>query len=154
VNNVFWKRHPKKFFDPEEQRRIVEEIRKAEDRTSGEIRVHLDCCAKEDVLEKAKQVFVKLGMAKTQQRNGVLIYLATDHKKFAILGDEGIHRVVPENYWETVKDIMQEKFRQGEISEGVCLGVREIGEKLKAYFPFEKGDVNELPDQISEGPET
>jgi uncharacterized membrane protein len=151
---MFWKRHPKKFFSPEEQRRILEEIRRAEDRTSGEIRVHLDCCADADVFEKAKRVFVKLGMAKTKQRNGVLIYLATDHKKFAILGDEGLHRVVPENYWETVKETMQEKFRQGKFGEGVCLGVREIGEKLKVYFPFEKGDVNELPDQISEGPET
>jgi len=132
----------------------VEEIRRAEDRTSGEIRVHLDCCAKEDVLEKAKRIFIKLGMTKTRQRNGVLIYLATDHKKFAILGDEGIHRVVPENYWETVKEIMQKKFREGKFSEGVCLGVREIGERLKVHFPFEKGDANELPDRISEGSES
>jgi len=120
----------------------VEEIRRAEDRTSGEIRVHLDCCAKEDVLEKAKRIFIKLGMTKTRQRNGVLIYLATDHKKFAILGDEGIHRVVPENYWETVKEIMQKKFREGKFSEGVCLGVREIVERLKVHIPFEKGDAN------------
>jgi uncharacterized membrane protein len=151
---MFWKRHPKKFFSSEEQERIVEEIRRAEDRTSGEIRVHLDCCAKVDVLEKAKQVFIKLGMTKTRQRNGVLIYLATDHRKFASLGDEGIHRVVPEDYWETVKDKMQDHFRRGKISEGICLGVREIGDKLKIHFPFEKGDVNELPDQISEGSES
>ncbi|MCX5913193.1 MAG: TPM domain-containing protein, partial [Deltaproteobacteria bacterium] len=136
---MFWKRHPKKYFSSEEQQRIGDEIRRAEDRTSGEIRVHLDCCAKADALEKAKQIFVRLGMTKTRQRNGVLIYLATDHKKFAILGDEGIHRVVPEDYWETVKDKMQEHFRQGKISEGICLGVREVGEKLKVNFPFEKG---------------
>ena len=128
----------------------MDEIRRAEERTSGEIRVHLDCCAQKSALEKAKQVFAKLGMAKTRHRNGVLIYLATDHKKFAILGDEGIHRVVPDDYWETVKNTMQERFREGKMCEGICLGVREIGEKLKAYFPFEKGDINELPDQISE----
>ena len=147
---MFWKRHPKKFFSPEEQERIVEEIRQAEEKTSGEIRVHLDCCAKEETLEKAKKVFLQLGMNKTKQRNGVLLYLATEHRKFAILGDEGIHRVVPENYWEDVKEKMQKKFREGEICEGVCLGVREIGEKLKAYFPVEKDDRNELPDTISE----
>jgi len=153
VSKMFWIKHPKNFFTPAEQQRIVEEIRRAEDRTSGEIRVHLECCARAEVLERAKQAFVKLGMRKTRQRNGVLIYIATDHKKFAILGDAGIHRVVPEEYWETVKDKMQKYFRQGKISEGVCLGVREIGEKLKVHFPFEKDDVNELPDQISEGPQ-
>ncbi|MBP1712544.1 MAG: hypothetical protein H6Q42_747 [Deltaproteobacteria bacterium] len=149
---MFWKKHPKKFFTSEEQRRIVDEIQRAEDRTSGEIRVYLDCCTPADVVGKARQIFVKLGMTKTRHRNGVLIYLATDHKKFAILGDEGIHQVVPGDYWKTVKDKMQKHFRQGRFSEGICLGVREIGEKLKVHFPFEKGDVNELPDQISEGP--
>lgn len=147
---MFWKKHPKKFFNQAEQERIVEEIRKAEERTSGEIRVHLDCCAKGDALAKAKEIFVKLGMTKTRHRNGVLIYLATEHRKFAIIGDEGIHRVVPENYWEGIKADMQKDFREGKIVQGICLGVREIGEKLKLHFPVEKGDVNELPNEVSE----
>ena len=147
---MFFKKHPKKFFSPEEQERIIGEIRKAEDRTSGEIRVHLDCCSREIPLEKAKQVFHRLGMTRTKHRNGVLIYLATEDRKFAILGDEGIHRVVPENYWEDVKEKMQKQIRDGRICEGICLGIREIGEKLKTYFPVEKDDRNELPDTISE----
>lgn len=128
----------------------MEEIRKAEDRTSGEIRVHLDCHSREIPLEKAKRVFYQLGMTRTKARNGVLIYLAAEDRKFAILGDEGIHRVVPENYWEDVKEKMQKPIRDGRICEGICLGIREIGEKLKAYFPVEKDDRNELPDHISE----
>jgi uncharacterized membrane protein len=147
---MFLKKHPKKFFSKEEQQRIVEEVRKAEHRTSGEIRVHLDCCSREIPLEKAKRVFHRLGMTITKARNGVLIYVATEDRKFAILGDVGIHRVVPENYWEDVKERMQEKFREGKICEGICLGIREIGEKLKAHFPVEKDDRNELPDTISE----
>ena len=128
----------------------MEEIRKAEDRTSGEIRVHLDCCSQEIPVEKAKRVFHRLGMTRTKAHNGVLIYLATEDRKFAILGDEGIHRAVPENYWEDVKETMQKQFREGRICEGICLGIREIGEKLKTYFPVEKDDRNELPDSISE----
>jgi uncharacterized membrane protein len=148
---MFSGKHPKKFFTPEEQERIFEEIRQAEERTSGEIRVHLDRCSKEDTLEKAKRIFHRLGMTRTKHRNGILIYLATEHRKFAILGDEGIHRVVPENYWEEVKDKMQKLFREGKFLEGICLGVREVGEKLKVHFPVEKAEPNELPDTISEG---
>ena len=128
----------------------MEEIRKAEDRTSGEIRVHLDCCSREIPVEKAKTVFHRRGMTQTKARNGVLIYLATEDRKFAILGDEGIHRVVPENYWEDVKEKMQKQFREDRVCEGICLGIRGIGEKLKTYFPVEKNDRNELPDSISE----
>ncbi len=150
IEFMFWKKHPKKFFSPEEQERILEEIRKAEDRTSGEIRVHLDCCSREIPLEKAKQVFHRLGMNRTKHRNGVLIYLATEDRKFAILGDEGIHRIVPEDYWEDVKEKMQKQFREGGICEGICLGIQQIGEKLRTHFPVEKDDRNELPDTISE----
>ena len=150
VNRMFWKRNPKKFFTTEEQERIIEEIRLAEKQTSGEIRIHLDCCSGKDVLKKAQTVFTRLGMNRTQQRNGVLIYLATDHRKFAILGDQGIHRLVPENYWEDIKEEMQRYFREGKFCEGICRGIRQVGEKLQAYFPIGKDDRDELPNTISE----
>jgi uncharacterized membrane protein len=148
---MFFKRHPKKFFTHDEQKRIVEEIHKAEERTSGEIRVHLDRHSGEDVLKKAQRIFYRLGMARTKDRNGVLIYLATDHRKFAILGDEGIHRVVPENYWAEVKEEMQKHFREEKFFAGICRAIQQIGEKLRAHFPDEKAGANELPDEISEG---
>jgi uncharacterized membrane protein len=142
--------HPKKFFTPEEQKQITEEIRKAEDRTSGEIRVHLDRHSGEDALLKAQRIFIGLGMNQTKQRNGVLIYLATDQRKFAILGDEGIHRAVPENFWDEVKEEMQKLLREGRFFEGLRLGIRRVGEKLQILFPVEKTDVNELPNEMSE----
>ena len=150
VNEVFWKKHPKEFFTEEEQKAIVEEIRKAEERTSGEIRVHLDRHSGGDVLKKAQKIFYQLGMAHTKRRNGVLIYLATDHRKFAVVGDEGIHRVVPENYWDNMKEEMQKEFRAGRFFEGLCLGIRQVGEKLQAQFPADKTAANDLADEISE----
>ncbi len=147
---MFFKKHPKAFFTPGEQERIVEEIRRAEECTSGEIRIHLDRHSKGDPLEKAKKVFARLGMARTKSRNGVLIYIATDHRKFALVGDEGIHRAVPENFWEEVRKKMQEHFRRGEFCEGMCVGIRIIGDQLKTYFPVQKCDTDELPNEISE----
>jgi uncharacterized membrane protein len=148
---MFLKKHPKKFFTEDEQKKIVEEIRQAEERTSGEIRVHLDRHSGGDVLQKAQKIFHQLGMARTKHRNGVLIYLATDHRKFAIVGDQGIHRVVPENYWEEVKEEMQKHFREENFFAGLCRAIQLIGEKLQAHFPAEKAGANELPDEISEG---
>jgi len=142
---------PSKFFTDQEREQILEAIRKAEEQTSGEIRVHVEKKCKGDVLKRALQVFQKLGMTKTALRNGTLIYLATGDRKFAVLGDEGINKVVPDNFWQDVVNGMSEYFKKDAFAEGLCWGIERIGEKLKTFFPHQKDDVNELPDEISEG---
>jgi uncharacterized membrane protein len=88
-------------------------------------------------------------MDRTELRNGVLLFLAPEKKEFAILGDEGIDKKVPEHFWEEVRDLMQKHFREGDFAEGVCRGVALAGQKLKEFFPYQKDDKNELPDDIS-----
>ena len=129
--------NPKKFFSADEQKRILEAIEKAEDHTSGEIRLHLEGrCPTEEPLDHAKELFFQLEMDKTAQRNGVLIYLATASHRFAILGDEGIHRVVPENFWEDVKELMVSHFREDDFGQGMVEGIARIGEKAPRIFPL------------------
>ena len=143
--------NPAKFFTEEQKKRIVEAIKEAENETSGEIRLHIESKCKGDPLERAKKVFKKLKMHKTALRNGVIIYLAIDHRKFAIWGDKGINEKVPENFWQDVKEVMAEHFKKNEHTEGLVKGIAMIGEKLKTYFPHQKDDINELSDDISIG---
>ena len=93
----------KAFFSESEKTKIVQAIQTAELSTSGEIRVHIDRTCDEDVLDRAAWWFKQLKMEKTKLRNGVLIYLATESKKFAIIGDAGINTIVPKDFWETTK---------------------------------------------------
>ncbi len=141
----------KKFFSEEESARLIHAIREAEKSSSGEIRIHVEETCDYDPVERAWQVFRKLAMHKTALRNGVLFYLATHDQTFAILGDEGIHQQVPEGFWDEVRDVMQPSFRKGKFVEGLEDGIRLAGEKLKAFFPYQDDDVNELPDDISIG---
>jgi len=134
-----------------EQQRIVEAIQQAEHQTSGEIRVHVESRCPGDPLERAKAIFVKLNMHQTAQRNGVIVYLAVKDRKLAIWGDKGINEKVPENFWQDVTQKMIEYFKKGEFTEGLVQGIGMIGEKLKAYFPYQKDDVNELTDDVSFG---
>ena len=138
-----------KFFSPEEEQKIVAAIQSAELDTSGEIRVHLEANCKGDIMAETRKVFHRLGMDKTEARNGVLILLAPERQEFAILGHEGIIKVVPENSWHEERNLVQEHFRRGAFAEGICQAIKQVGEKLKAYFPFQQGDTNELPDDIS-----
>lgn len=141
----------KAFFTNEEKQKIVDAIRLAEKNTSGEIRVHIDKTCAEDVLDRAAWWFKQLKMEKTKQRNGVLIYIATESKKFAIIGDAGINAVVHKDFWESTKNAMLDYFKQNRFVDGVVYGVLEVGVRLKDAFPYQADDVNELNDDISFG---
>lgn len=140
-----------RFFSKEEEAVIVEAIRKAELATSGEVRVHVEVGAEAPAVSVAKRVFHHLGMHETADRNGVLILLAVDRREFAIIGDEGIDKVIPAGFWDSARDIMQRHFKEGEFTQGIELAIGEVGTQLKSYFPYQEGDVNELPDEISYG---
>ena len=141
--------YPMFFFSRKEKKQILATVQKAEKNTSGEIRVHLEYNTRGPVYGHAQKVFQRIGMTKTAQRNGVLIFLATGNKKFAVLGDVGINEKVPEGFWNDVVQIMQEHFKRNKFAEGVSEAVLRIGEKLKTYFPHQANDKNELPDSIS-----
>ena len=135
-------------FTKKEQELIANAIAAAEKATSGEIRIAVDKLCHGSAFERATQYFAELGMDKTAQHNGVLIYLAHEDHKFAIIGDRGIDTVVPNDFWETTQVAMKAHFLSGNIAEGIIAGVSLAGEKLALFFPYQNGDVNELPNDI------
>jgi len=143
----------KNFFTGDQQDAIKQAIMNAELDTSGEIRVHIENTCKGDVMNRAAYIFEKIDMHKTLLRNGVLIYLAIENRKFAIIGDKGINAVVPGNFWDTIKMGMLNRFRENQFTEGLCESISQIGILLKTKFPRLTDDINELPDEISFGKE-
>jgi uncharacterized membrane protein len=134
-----------------DKNKIVEAVQDAEKETSGEIRVHVERFAGRDVLDRAMDVFEKLKVYRTRQRNGVLIYLAMTDRRFAILGDAGIDFLVPNGFWDEIRDAMETEFQQERFVEGICLGVAMAGKALAEYFPYYRDDKNELSDEVSIG---
>lgn len=139
-----------KLFSNADRATITEAIRDAEKKTSGEIQVHIENHCKGELLDRAAVVFEKLKMHKTKYRNAVLFYLAVEDHQFAILGDAGINKVVPENFWENIKEEMLIHFKTRAFTEGLRKGIEMSGQQLQQHFPFDqKGDINELPNEIS-----
>jgi len=138
-----------RFFTVAEEETIIHAIQGAEAKTSGEIRVHIDSHLQGDILTEGKGIFTRLKMHETELRNGILILIAPKDKKFAIIGDEGIHKEVGDDFWQSEKDLLQAYFRQGKFKEGICEAIDRIGDKLKIYFPVQPDDKNELPDEIT-----
>lgn len=136
---------------PDEEQSLIEAIRIAEKNTSGEIRIHIEKKTDLDPYDRAITVFNYLKMHQTAQRNGVLLYVAVQSKKFAIIGDEGIHKKVTSTFWNAEKDLVLSHFKAGDFSKGLQLAVLDIGEKLKHFFPYQSDDINELNDEISKG---
>lgn len=139
------------FISKQEEQAIIEAIQKAENKTSGEIRVHIEEHSDLDVLDRAKEVFVILEMHKTNARNGVLFYIGVRDKSFAIFGDNGINNVVPDDFWVCTKDVVIEHFKQKKFKDGLVAGILKAGEQLKKFFPIQENDKNELSNEISRG---
>lgn len=144
-------RRPHRFFSERERHGIAAAIRKAESQTSGEIRVHVEGRCPGEPAVRAREVFAALGMHRTARRNGVLLYLAVRDRKFAVIGDEGIHRVVPEHFWGEVAAELERSFRAGQFPPGISRAIERIGAELARHFPGTAEDRNELPDIPSEG---
>lgn len=132
-----------------EHSRIIKAIEEAELNTSGEVRVHMEYKCKEDILDHAAFIFEKLDMYKTEQRNGILFYIALQDHKFAVIGDVGINEKVDDDFWNKVKDEMIPFFKDGLIADGLIVGIKNAGIELKSYFPYQKDDKNELDNEIS-----
>ena len=141
----------KTFFSQLDREDIREAVKNAELETSGEIRVHIEDNCSGEVMDRAATVFKKLEMHKTEKRNGVLFYLALQNRKFAVIGDKGINVVVEDNFWDDVKDLLLNHFREGLFTEGLVKGIERVGIKLKNHFPYHSDDLNELSDDVSFG---
>ena len=138
----------KEFLATLDQPRIVAAIGDAEKQTSGEIRVHVQPKAGDDIRKYAEKTFERLGMVKTTLRNGVLLFIASEDQRFVILGDRGIDEKVPAGFWDEIAAKLTIRFKAGQFTEGIVEAIRSAGEHLGRYFPRSAGDVNELLDEI------
>jgi uncharacterized membrane protein len=139
------------FLTREEEQAVVEAIRLAEKETSGEIRVHIEKATSIDTFARAMEVFHLLKMDETELKNGVLIYVAVDNHAFVICGDKGINDLVADDFWDSTKEIMSARFKQGKFGQGLIDGIQKAGAQLQQYFPCDDHDTDELSNEISKG---
>lgn len=137
------------FLTDEQEQRIIRAIADAENKTSAEVRVHIEQRCSKDPLVRAARIFHELGMDETQRQNGVLIYIATEDHKAAVYAGKGIHKQVEDGFWSDVLKTILDHFKREEYETGITEAVKRVGGKLKELFPYKKGDQNELSDEIS-----
>ena len=137
-----------------EHPKITAAITDAERLSSGQIRVFVTHHAVDDVLGSARERFATLGMEKTAARNAVLVFLAPESRKFAVVGDQGIHeRCGGDDYWQkVVGETMRPRLRESRYTEAIVAAIGEVGKVLAQHFPPDPGGAhtNELPDEIEE----
>jgi uncharacterized membrane protein len=138
------------YFTKAEMDAVVAAIRQAEQRTSGEIRLFVETrCRFVEPIDRAAEVFFGLKMEATEQRNGVLVYLAMADRQFAIFADEGIFNAVGRSYWEREAQLIRQQFVQTHYADGLLQVIADVAETLRQHFPYDSLiDKNELPDDI------
>jgi uncharacterized membrane protein len=146
---MFFRKKP--LIDPTAQAAIVACISEAEKHTTGEIRVFVEPKTKHtDAIHRAQELFLKLGMTKTERRNAVLVYLAIKDRKFAILGDKEIYeKAGGAEFWHAAADILKQHLKEEKVAEGLSACIRALGTALATHFPYDPAVTkNELPDEI------
>ncbi|MFM7374190.1 MAG: TPM domain-containing protein [Chthoniobacterales bacterium] len=141
----------REFIDALAEERIVDAVRAAEERTSGEIRVFVTrrkLCG-EDVRVRARTEFERLHVGNTELQNGVLFYVVPAEQTFAVIGDEGIHAKCGQSFWDETAAAMEALFREGKFTDGVVAGVQRAGEVLARHYPRRADDRNELSDAVA-----
>jgi uncharacterized membrane protein len=140
----------KEFFSHDEQARIINAIRLAEQQTSGEIRVYTESrCRFVDPIDRAAEVFWGLKMDMTKDRNGVLVYIAMKDRQFAILADQGIHEKVGQTFWNEEVSVMKKHFSNALPADAIEAVITDVGQALRTHFPYDRAtDKNELPDDL------
>ncbi len=135
-----------------DQAKIKNAIHQAELRTSGEICVSVAPLFWGNVQKAAEKAFVRMGMTKTKDRNSVLFFVVPSRRKFAVLGDSGIHEKVGQDFWEQIAKVVSERFREGNFTDGLVAGIDAVGEQLAAHFPYDASqDRDELSNEIDFG---
>jgi uncharacterized membrane protein len=145
----FWKKKP--ILDQDSQQRIVACIKEAEGKTTGEVRVFVEHhCSYMNAMDRAVELFAKLGMFKTERRNATIVYIAVTDRQFAIFGDTAIYeRAGGPAFWEKAAERLKEYLKKDRVTDGLCACVTELGNALAAHFPYDPSvPKNELPDEI------
>lgn len=137
------------FIPPEGQRRIADAITDAERHTTGEICVHVTPRCRYNVMKRAVKTFNRLHLYTTKRRNAVLIFIAYEDRKLAILGDTAIHDAVPEGFWDGEVEELTRYLKAGRPVDGLCAIIARMGERLSQYFPGERDDDNELSNDVT-----
>jgi uncharacterized membrane protein len=142
------------YLNDDELLRISNKIKFWEKLTAGEICVSIkerrSFLRKNKLLKQlAEEEFYRLGVDKTKDATGILIFILLEEKQFYILADKGINERVPNNTWDKIKNQMQTLFIKGEFSKGIIYGVEEIGKILNTHFPIKPDDTNELSNRVA-----
>ncbi|MCW1964079.1 TPM domain-containing protein [Chryseobacterium viscerum] len=128
---------------------LVEAIQSAEDHSTGEIRVHIDSNTDSRDAKTAFEVFKKLDMDKTAERNAVLFHVNFEQKYLTIIGDIGIHEKVKQSYWDHLHDYITAEFAKGYYYQALKSAILETGLELKKHFPVEGENPNQLSNEIT-----
>jgi len=142
-----------KYLSDEDMKSIADKIKEIEKKTSGELVVSIK--RKRPIMQKNKTVydlavmeFNRIGMCKTVDSTGILLFILFEDREFYILADKGINEKVEKNTWDEVKNNMQSYFIKGEYCKGIINSLEEMGNILAVHFPIKPGDINEIADDV------
>jgi len=104
----------------------------------------------EEIEEKALISFLQQGINHTRDETGILILISLFERRVFVLADRGINKLVEQNRWDEIVQIITEGLRKNQACDAICNAIERCGDLLETNFPVKEDDTNELPDLIIE----
>lgn len=101
-------------------------------------------------LRAAMEQFLAHGLQRTQDRTGVLIYVALAEHRVHVIADDGIHKRVDARIWDDAVSALTDCAREGWIEEGFHRAIGLCADVLATHFPPRPHDSNEVPNRLTE----
>lgn len=142
----------KRYFSAESLQRITDTVSHAESMHNGELRVAVESHLPFGFVlrggtsrTRAIELFSKHRIWDTEHNNGVLLYLLIAERRFEIIADRGVSKVVTQSEWDNICRTVETYFCQKHFEQGMLEGIKLIAELLGRHFPKTADDRDELP---------
>lgn len=86
----------------------------------------------ESVARRAKEVFFDRGIAKTADRDGVLVFASLLERRVVVLADETVRSQVKPGAWDEAVAVMVAAASDGRTADGLVAAVEKVAQALHA----------------------
>lgn len=98
--------------------------------------------------ERAHALFLQQGLADTEHRAAVLIFVSLFERKIRILSDRAIHQKVGQEKWNHLAQSLSKRFKEKDAVRGLEDAIHSVGKLLAEYIPPIQGQGHELSAKV------
>jgi uncharacterized membrane protein len=102
------------------------------------------------VSERARNIFIRLELCKTKNRNALMIFISQVDKSVYLLADEMLEKKIPVTEWQSIAQRLAHDFNSDNPGDSFFEALKAVEPRIIELFPNDESNANELSDRLVE----